>query len=242
MHFHTHDTSGIAAATVLAAIEAGCDAVDGALDAMSGLTSQPNLGSIAAALRLSRRATRASITAPPAAPSHYWEGVRRPMRPFESDTRAGTSDVYHHDMPGGQYTNLREQARALGLEHRWPEVARPMPRSTMLFGDIVKVTPTSKVVGDMALFMVANDLKPADVSDPNARGGLPRVGDVAVQGRAGPARWRLSRSWKSKVLRGRDAAARPSRRPLAAGGSDEATRQGRTPLGAQPVTPSWRPI
>ena len=98
--------------------------------------------------------------------SHYWEGVRTQYAPFESDIRAGTADVYRHEMPGGQYTNLREQARALGLEHRWPEVSVAYAQVNRLFGDIVKVTPTSKVVGDMALFMVANDLGPDDVMDP----------------------------------------------------------------------------
>jgi pyruvate carboxylase len=165
VHFHTHDTSGVAAASVLAAIEAGCDAVDGALDAMSGLTSQPNLSSIAAALKgtdldpgLSQDKLHAAST--------YWEGVRQYYAPFEPEIRAGTADVYRHEMPGGQYTNLREQARALGLEHRWTEVSRAYAEVNRLFGDIVKVTPTSKVVGDMALMMVANDLSGEDVVDP----------------------------------------------------------------------------
>jgi pyruvate carboxylase len=98
--------------------------------------------------------------------SHYWESVRRLYAPFESDIRAGTADVYRHEMPGGQYTNLREQARALGLEQRWPAVAQAYAEVNRLFGDIVKVTPTSKVVGDLALFMVANDLSADDVLDP----------------------------------------------------------------------------
>ncbi|MBL8443420.1 MAG: pyruvate carboxylase [Zoogloeaceae bacterium] len=165
IHFHTHDTSGIAAASVLAAIEAGVDAVDGALDSMSGLTSQPNLGSIAAALSGAARDPGLDLAAAQSL-SHYWEGVRRYYSPFEADIRSGTSDVYKHEMPGGQYTNLREQARAMGLEHRWPEVSQAYADVNQLFGDIVKVTPTSKVVGDMALFMVANDLTPAEVLDP----------------------------------------------------------------------------
>ena len=165
IHFHTHDTSGISAASVLAVAEAGCDAVDGALDAMSGLTSQPNLSSFSAAL--------AGTGRDPGLPQHalhaasmYFEGVRKFYAPFESDIRAGTADVYRHEMPGGQYTNLREQARSLGLEHRWTEVSQTYSDVNRLFGDIVKVTPTSKVVGDMALMMVANDLTAADVSDP----------------------------------------------------------------------------
>ena len=173
IHLHTHDTSGASAASVLAAVEAGVDAVDGALDAMSGLTSQPNLSAIVAALAGDTR-DPCMVGGKPSGVdldamqslSHYWEGVRRIYAPFESDIRAGTADVYNHEMPGGQYTNLREQARAVGLEHRWPEVSRAYAEVNQLFGDIVKVTPTSKVVGDLALFMVANDLKPGDVTDP----------------------------------------------------------------------------
>ncbi len=165
IHFHTHDTSGAAAASVLAAVEAGCDAVDAAMDAMSGLTSQPSLGAIAAALEGTGRdpqLDRAAITEL----SQYWEGVRRYYAPFEPDIRAGTSDVYRHEMPGGQYTNLREQARSMGLDHRWNEVAQAYADVNRLFGDIVKVTPTSKVVGDLALAMVAGDLRPEQVADP----------------------------------------------------------------------------
>jgi pyruvate carboxylase len=165
VHFHTHDTSGIAAASVLAAAEAGCDALDAALDALSGLTSQPNLSSIAAALGGGERDPGISLPALHEA-SMYWEGVRRFYAPFESEIRSGTADVYHHEMPGGQYTNLREQARALGLAHRWTEVSNAYAEVNQLFGDIVKVTPTSKVVGDMALMLVANDLSAADAADP----------------------------------------------------------------------------
>jgi pyruvate carboxylase len=172
VHFHTHDTSGAASASVLAAVEAGCDAVDGALDAMSGLTSQPNLSSIAAALQGTVRDPGLSQHALHAA-SMYWEGVRRFYAPFESDIRSGTADVYRHEMPGGQYTNLREQARSLGLAHRWTEVSQTYADVNQLFGDIVKVTPTSKVVGDMALMMVASDLTPQDVSDPNREVAFP---------------------------------------------------------------------
>ena len=166
VHFHTHDTSGAGAASVLAAIEAGAAAVDAAMDALSGLTSQPSLNAIVAALQGGERDSgldRDSLQSI----AHYWEGVRRMYAPFESDIRAGTADVYLHEMPGGQYTNLREQARSMGLEHRWPEVSRAYAQVNRLFGDIVKVTPTSKVVGDMALTMVANDLTPDEVADPN---------------------------------------------------------------------------
>jgi pyruvate carboxylase len=201
LHFHTHDTSGIAAASVLAAVEAGCDAVDGALDAMSGLTSQPNLGSIAAALQGSERDPGVDLPALEAL-SHYWEGVRRYYAPFEADIRSGTSDVYNHEMPGGQYTNLREQARAMGLEHRWPEVSKAYADVNILFGDIVKVTPTSKVVGDMALFMVANDLKPDEVKNPEREVAFPESVISLFKGELGFPADGFPKDLEKKVLKG----------------------------------------
>jgi len=201
IHFHTHDTSGISAASVLAAIDAGCDAVDGALDAMSGLTSQPNLGSIAAALSGSARDPGLDLAAMQAL-SHYWEGVRRAYVPFEADMRSGTSDVYNHEMPGGQYTNLREQARAMGLAHRWPDVSKAYADVNVLFGDIVKVTPTSKVVGDLALFMVVNDLKPADVSNPARDIDFPESVVSLFKGELGFPPDGFPKALETKVLRG----------------------------------------
>ncbi|VTZ50364.1 Pyruvate carboxylase [Methylocella tundrae] len=165
LHLHTHDTSGISAATVLAAIDAGVDAVDAAIDSMSGMTSQPCLGSIAAALRNNPRDTGLDAETIRQL-SFYWEAVRQQYAAFESDLKAGTSEVYLHEMPGGQFTNLREQARGLGLETRWHEVAKAYRDANDLFGDIVKVTPSSKVVGDMALMMVSQNLTPQDVLDP----------------------------------------------------------------------------
>jgi len=165
VHFHTHDTSGISAASVLAAVDAGADAVDAAMDAMSGLTSQPNLGSILEALRHGPREADLDVDAVRAL-SHYWEEVRRAYVAFESEERSGASEVYVHGMPGGQYTNLREQARALGLGDRWPEVAHAYAEVNDMFGDIVKVTPSSKVVGDMALTMVTGGLTRDAVEDP----------------------------------------------------------------------------
>ncbi|MHA7775846.1 pyruvate carboxylase [Roseibium sp. M-1] len=165
IHFHTHDTSGISAATVLAAVEAGADAVDAAMDALSGLTSQPCLGSIVEALRGSERDTGLDAKTIRQI-SFYWEAVRTQYRAFESDLRFGASEVYLHEMPGGQFTNLKEQARSLGLETRWHEVAQAYADANQMFGDIVKVTPSSKVVGDMALMMVSQGLTVADVEDP----------------------------------------------------------------------------
>ena len=166
IHLHTHDTSGAAAATLIAAVDAGVDAIDAALDAMSGTTSQPCLGSVVEALRNTPRDTGLDGKAIREL-SFYWEAVRTQYTAFESDLKSGASEVYLHEMPGGQFTNLREQARSLGLETRWHEVARAYHDANMLFGDIVKVTPSSKVVGDMALMMVAQDLQPEDVLDPS---------------------------------------------------------------------------
>jgi pyruvate carboxylase len=201
IHFHTHDTSGIAAASVLAAVEAGCDAVDGAMDAMSGLTSQPNLGAIAAALSHTERDPNLDRQAMFSI-SQYWEGVRRQYAPFEADMRAGTADVYRHEMPGGQYTNLREQARAMGIEHRWSEVAQAYADVNQLFGDIVKVTPTSKVVGDMALFMVANDLTPADVSNPDKDIAFPESVISLFKGELGFPPDGFPKDLEKKILKG----------------------------------------
>lgn len=201
IHFHTHDTSGISAASVLAAIDAGVDAVDGAMDAMSGLTSQPNLGSIVAALQGSQRDPHVSLDALKTL-SHYWEGVRRYYTPFEADMRAGTSDVYLHEMPGGQYTNLREQARAMGLEHRWPEVANAYADVNLLFGDIVKVTPTSKVVGDMALFLVANDLSAQAVLDPEREVAFPDSVVSMFKGELGFPADGFPQALTEKILKG----------------------------------------
>ena len=134
--------------------------------------------------------------------SQYWEGVRRCYAPFEADIRAGTSDVYRHEMPGGQYTNLREQARAMGIEHRWPEVSQAYADVNQLFGDIVKVTPTSKVVGDLALFMVANDLTPADVADPDKEIVFPESVISLFRGELGFPPDGFPKALEKKVLKG----------------------------------------
>ncbi|OJU14246.1 MAG: pyruvate carboxylase, partial [Caulobacterales bacterium 68-7] len=164
IHLHTHDTSGAAAASILAAVEAGVDAFDAAMDPMSGATSQPCLGSVVEALRHTPRDTELDGGAIRAI-AGYWDAVRRQYAAFESDLRSGASEVYLHEMPGGQFTNLQEQARALGLAARWSDVANAYRQANDLFGDIVKVTPSSKVVGDMALMMVSQNLAPADVLD-----------------------------------------------------------------------------
>jgi len=165
LHFHTHDTSGISASTILAAVDAGVDAVDAAMDALSGGTSQPCLGSLVAALEGGPRDSQLDQSSIRDI-SSYWEGVRHQYQAFEADMKSPASEVYLHEMPGGQFTNLKEQARSLGLDARWNEVAQTYADVNNMFGDIVKVTPSSKVVGDMALMMVSQDLTVADVENP----------------------------------------------------------------------------
>lgn len=201
VHFHTHDTSGIAGATILAAVDAGVDAVDGAMDAMSGTTSQPTLGSIAEALARTERDTGLDPDAIRKI-SIYWEAVRTQYLAFESDLKAGASEVYLHEMPGGQFTNLKEQTRVLGLEARWHEVAVAYREANNLFGDIVKVTPSSKVVGDMALMMVAQGLTPQDVLDPEREVAFPGSVVEMLRGELGqpPGGW--PEALQRKVLKG----------------------------------------
>ena len=162
VHFHTHDTSGINAGSILRAADAGCDVVDLAIASMSGSTSQPNLNSIVAALQHTPRDTALDLGTLNEF-SDYWEQVRAFYAPFDTAPKAGSAEVYLHEMPGGQYTNLKEQAASMGLGSRWPEIARTYREVNDLFGDIVKVTPSSKVVGDMALFLFTRGIKPADV-------------------------------------------------------------------------------
>jgi pyruvate carboxylase len=170
LHFHTHDTSGVNAASVLAAIESGADVVDSAISAMSGSTSQPNLNSLVAALQNTRHDSGLDLEALNEF-ADYWEQARTFYAPFDTSPRTGSAEVYLHEMPGGQFTNLKEQAASMGLAHRWPEIARCYAEVNRLFGDIVKVTPSSKVVGDMALFLFTRGIKPADV--PNLPPGTP---------------------------------------------------------------------
>ncbi len=162
IHLHTHDTSSIQAATYLKAIEAGVDAIDVAIASMSGLTSQPNFNSIVAMMKGQEREHPVNLESLNAF-SAYWEAVRRYYYPFESELRAGTADVYEHEIPGGQYSNLRPQARGLGLEDQFELIKKNYKVANELFGDIVKVTPSSKVVGDLALFMTANGLTKEDI-------------------------------------------------------------------------------
>ncbi len=164
IHLHTHDTSGINAATVLKAAEAGVNVADAAISAMSGTTSQPNLNSIVAALAHTERDPGLNFEALNRC-SDYWETVRSYYTPFDNAPKSGTSDVYIHEMPGGQYTNLKEQAESMGLGSRWADIARTYAAVNAAFGDIVKVTPSSKAVGDLTLYLVSRDMTVKDLEN-----------------------------------------------------------------------------
>ncbi|MFO1106838.1 MAG: pyruvate carboxylase [Amaricoccus sp.] len=201
VHFHTHDTSGVAAASILAAARAGVDAVDAAMDSFSGNTSQPCLGSVVEALLHTERDTGLDIEAIRQI-SDYWEAVRTQYTAFEAGLKAPASEVYLHEMPGGQFTNLKAQARSMGLEERWHEVAHMYAEVNRMFGDIVKVTPSSKVVGDMALMMVAQNLTRAEVEDPAVEVAFPDSVVDMMKGNLGqpPGGWPAA--LQKKVLKG----------------------------------------
>jgi pyruvate carboxylase len=184
IHFHTHDTSGINAGSVLRASDAGVDIVDAAIASMSGTTSQPNLNSLVAALQHTPRDSELNLDDLNRL-ADYWEVAREQYYPFEEGLKAGTAQVYHHEMPGGQFTNLRQQAKSLGLEDRWNQIADTYAQVNQLFGDIVKVTPSSKVVGDMALFMVTNGLSALDVLNPGKKLHFPKSVVEMMQGAIG---------------------------------------------------------
>jgi len=164
IHLHTHDTSSIQSATYLKAVEAGVDVIDVALGGLSGLTSQPNFNSVVEMLRFQERENPMN-TEKLAEYSNYWETVRNYYYTFESGLKSGTGEVYEHEIPGGQYSNLKGQAIALGLEDRFTQVTKMYAKVNAMFGDIIKVTPSSKVVGDMAQYMVSNDLTVEDVME-----------------------------------------------------------------------------
>ena len=201
IHFHTHDTSGAAIATVLAASAAGVDCIDAAMDSFSGNTSQPTLGSIVESLKSTDRDTGLDIGAIREI-SNYFEQVRGHYAAFESGLQAPASEVYLHEMPGGQFTNLKAQARSLGLEERWHAVAQTYADVNQMFGDIVKVTPSSKVVGDMALMMVAQGLTRAQVEDPNTDVAFPDSVIDMMRGNLGQPPGGFPAGIVKKVLKG----------------------------------------
>ncbi len=164
IHLHTHDTSSIQSAMYLKAVEAGVDVIDVALGGLSGLTAQPNFNSVAEMMRFNERENPLN-TDKLAEYSNYWETIRNYYYPFESGLKAGTGEVYKHEIPGGQYSNLKGQAIALGLENKFPEITKMYAEVNEMFGDVIKVTPSSKVVGDMAQYMISNGLTAQDVKE-----------------------------------------------------------------------------
>ena len=201
IHFHTHDTSGIAGATILAAADAGVDVVDAAMDAFSGGTSQPCMGSIVEALHNSERDTGINIENLREI-SDYWGQVRAQYAAFESGLSSPASEVYLHEMPGGQFTNLKAQARSMGMEEKWHDIAETYADVNQMFGDIVKVTPSSKVVGDMALMMVAQNLSRDDVENPKTDVAFPESVVDMLRGNLGQPPGGFPKHLIKKALKG----------------------------------------
>ena len=201
IHFHTHDTSGIAGATILAAADAGVDVVDAAMDAFSGGTSQPCMGSIVEALHNSERDTGINIENLREI-SDYWGQVRAQYAAFESGLSSPASEVYLHEMPGGQFTNLKAQARSMGMEEKWHDIAETYADVNQMFGDIVKVTPSSKVVGDMALMMVAQNLSRDDVENPKTDVAFPESVVDMLRGNLGQPPGGFPKDLVKKALKG----------------------------------------
>ncbi len=202
IHFHTHDSAGGQIASYLLAAEQGVDVVDCAFSSMAGMTSQPSLNALAEVMRFTDRDADMSFTDLQAT-SEYWEQVRRLYAPFETGQKTASADVYLHEMPGGQYANLYQQAVSLGIGDRWHEVGRMYAAVNRMFGDIIKVTPSSKVVGDMALFMLANNLTAERVLDPNRELAFPESVVEFFEGKLGQPPGGFPESLQKKVLRGR---------------------------------------
>ncbi len=202
IHFHTHDSAGGQLASLLLAAKEDVDVVDAAMGPFSGMTSQVNLNTLVECLRFSPRDTGMDFAFLQDT-ADYWLGVRKLYLPFESGQMAPSAEVYRHEMPGGQYTNLYQQAQALNLENRWPEVCRVYADVNRLFGDIVKVTPTSKVVGDMALFMVANSLTPKDILEGERELSFPESVVEFFEGKLGQPVGGFPKELQNRVLKGR---------------------------------------
>lgn len=201
VHLHTHDTSGGQIATLIKAAEAGVDIVDAAMGPLSGLTSQPNLNTLVEMLRFHERSTGMDFKALGLL-SDYWEVVREYYAPFESIQKACTAEVFHHEIPGGQFTNLFQQAHSMGLAHRWREITDVYAEVNQLFGDIVKVTPSSKVVGDMTLFLVTNNMKAKDILDNEKDISFPTSVVEFFEGRLGQPTGGFPKEVQYKILRG----------------------------------------
>ncbi|WP_456271667.1 pyruvate carboxylase [Bacillus sp. AK031] len=204
IHLHSHDTSGNGIYMYAKAIEAGVDIVDTALGSMSGLTSQPSANSLYYAVKGTEREPKVDVGSLEKL-SHYWEDVRKYYKDFESGMMSSHTEVYQHEMPGGQYSNLQQQAKAVGLGDRWEEVKEMYSRVNHLFGDIVKVTPSSKVVGDMALFMVQNDLSESDVLERGEKIDFPDSVIELFEGYLGQPYGGFPENLQKVILKGRQA-------------------------------------
>ena len=204
IHLHTHDTSGNGIITYSAASKAGVDIVDVAMSAMSGNTSQPSMSSLYYALVNGPRLPEITIENAQKL-NHYWEDVRMYYKPFENGLNAPETEVYMHEMPGGQYSNLQQQAKAVGLGHRWDEIKQMYHTVNLMFGDIVKVTPSSKVVGDMALFMVQNDLTEQDIYGKGETLSFPESVVTFFQGELGQPVGGFPEKLQKIILKGRPA-------------------------------------
>ena len=202
IHFHTHDSAGGQIASLLAAAEEGVDIVDAAFGPLSGMTSQANLNTLVECLRHTERDTGMDFDTLHQTGT-YWEGVRKYYLPFESGQHAPSAEVYRHEMPGGQATNLYQQAQALGIDGQWSECCRMYAEVNRLFGDIIKVTPTSKVVGDMALFMVANNLTPEEVESGKRELAFPESVVEFFEGKLGQPVGGFPKALQKRVLKGR---------------------------------------
>ena len=202
VHLHTHDTAGGQLATLLAASRAGVDAVDAASAAMAGTTSQPSLSSLVAALEYTERDTGISLESVSAL-EPYWESVRKLYQPFESGLPGPTGRVYHHEIPGGQLSNLRQQAIALGLADRFEDIENWYAEASRILGRPTKVTPSSKVVGDLALHLVAMDVDPADFEENPGNYDVPDsvVGFMAGELGDLPGGW--PEPFRTKILAGK---------------------------------------
>lgn len=204
IHLHTHDTSGNGIITYSAATKAGIDIVDVAMSAMSGNTSQPSMSSLYYALVNGPRVPEINIENAQQL-NHYWEDVRMYYKPFENGLNAPETEVYMHEMPGGQYSNLQQQAKAVGLGHRWDDIKKMYHTVNLMFGDIVKVTPSSKVVGDMALFMVQNELSEEDIYEKGETLSFPESVVTFFQGELGQPVGGFPEKLQKIILKGRPA-------------------------------------
>lgn len=204
IHLHTHDTAGNGIFTYAAAVKAGVDIVDVAMSAVSGATSQPSMSSLYYALLNGERVPGIDIENVQEL-NHYWEDVRPFYQPFENGLNAAQTEVYMHEMPGGQYSNLQQQAKAVGLGDRWDEIKHVYHDVNQMFGDIVKVTPSSKVVGDMALFMVQNDLTEKDIYEKGDELSFPESVVTFFQGELGQPVGGFPQELQKIILKGRPA-------------------------------------